>query len=61
MRRLIFTIVIIAIASFILVPQVAFIVDEILRLGKAPQVLQKFQDDLDYTKYKYKGKCKRKL
>ena len=29
---------------------------EILRLGKAPQVLDKFQNNVDYTKYKYKGK-----
>ena len=32
------------------------IIDEILRLGKAPQILKKFQDDVDYTQYKYKGK-----
>ena len=32
------------------------IVDEILRLGKAPQVLKKFQWDVDLTKYNYKGK-----
>ena len=32
------------------------IVDEILRLGKAPQNLKKFQWDVDLTEYEYKGK-----
>ena len=32
------------------------IVDEILRLGKAPQNFKKFQWDVDLTEYKYKGK-----
>jgi len=30
--------------------------EEILRLGKAPAVLKKFQDNVDYTEYKFKGK-----
>ena len=30
--------------------------EEILRLGKAPAVLKKFQENVDYTEYKYKGK-----
>ena len=29
---------------------------EILRLGKAPAVIKKFQDNVDYTEYKFKGK-----
>ena len=32
------------------------IADEILRLGKAPEVLKKYQNNVDYTEYKYKGK-----
>ena len=32
------------------------VINEILRLGKAPQVLDKFQNNVDYTQYKYKGK-----
>ena len=32
------------------------VIEEILRLGKAPAVLDKFQNNVDYTKYKYAGK-----
>jgi hypothetical protein len=32
------------------------VAEEILRLGKAPQKLQIFQNDVDYTEYEYKGK-----
>ena len=32
------------------------VIKEILRLGKAPAVLDKFQNNVDYTKYKYKNK-----
>ena len=32
------------------------VADEILRLGKAPEVLKKYQNNVDYTEYKYKGK-----
>ena len=32
------------------------IAEEILRLGKAPEVLKKYQNNVDYTEYKYKGK-----
>ena len=32
------------------------IATEILRLGKAPPNLKKFQNNVDYTEYKYKGK-----
>jgi hypothetical protein len=32
------------------------VADEILRLGKAPQNLQKFQNNVDYSVYEYKGK-----
>ena len=31
------------------------VAEEILRLGKAPQNLQKFQNNVDYTEYEYKG------
>ena len=31
------------------------VAEEILRLGKAPQNLKKFQNNVDYTEYKYKG------
>jgi len=32
------------------------IAEEMLRLGKAPEVLKKYQNNVDYTEYKYKGK-----
>ena len=32
------------------------VINEILRLGKAPAVLDKFQNNVNYTEYKYKGK-----
>ena len=32
------------------------VINEILRIGKAPAVLDKFQNNVDYTEYKYKGK-----
>ena len=32
------------------------VADEILRLGKAPEVLKKYQNNVDYTDYEYKGK-----
>ena len=32
------------------------VAEEILRLGKAPEVLKKYQNNVDYTEYKYKGK-----
>ena len=32
------------------------VVEEILRLGKAPPVLKKWNENVDFTEYKYKGK-----
>ena len=32
------------------------VVEEILRLGKAPPVLKKWNENVDFTQYKYKGK-----
>ena len=32
------------------------VINEILRIGKAPAVLDKFQNNVNYTEYKYKGK-----
>ena len=32
------------------------VIQEILRIGKAPAVLDKFQNNVDYTEYEYKGK-----
>ena len=29
------------------------VIDELLRIGKAPAILDKFQNNVDYTKYKY--------
>jgi len=32
------------------------VAEEILRIGKAPEVLKRFQNNVDYSEYEYKGK-----